>query len=230
MTEEIKIINADEAEQIDPELPDAGWERDEQLKRRQDQLDQAAEEAGEQREVHAFDPSKLEPDAEILRYGDELEVIDAQPGFKYMWCYEGHNGREIVKKQRLGWIVVQSDMPECSSMKDARGYRRIGDTVLMRIPEERYFELEKAEEYKRLVRKEGVAGALRELGAKYRDKGIIVHDDASNVHISGNRNLMDVMQGKAKQEGTRRTAMKGVDKMLRQGTVPGMPSPGKGGG
>jgi hypothetical protein len=228
MTEEIKIINADEAEGINPELPNAGWERNEELARRKDALQQAEEEASEEREVYSFDPSAVEPDAEILRYEDELQVIDPQPGFKYMWCYEGHNGREIVKKQRLGWTVVQSDMPECVSMKDARGYRRIGDCVLMRVPEEQWIKLQKAEEYKRLVREKGVTGALQELSDKYRSKGVYMVDPRKK-DLGHGRSVMDAMETRAKAQGTRRTAMKGVDEMLRKGNVPGMPSPRKGG-
>jgi hypothetical protein len=102
MTEEIKIINADEAEQADPGLEDAGWKRDEQLAERQDNLEQAAEEATEEREIYAFDPAKFKPDNEILQYMDELEVIDKQPGWAYLWCYEGQNSRFVTMAMRLG--------------------------------------------------------------------------------------------------------------------------------
>lgn len=231
MTEDIKIINADEAEKLDPGLPNAGFQRDEELAKRADNLEEAAEKASEQREVYSFDPSKLEKDWDILSHMDELTVEPRTEGYEYVWCYEGMGGREITKKARLGWIVVQSEMPECPSLKDARGYRKIGDVILMRIPIEKYNHLQQVAEYRRLMQQKGVEGALREMGEKYRSKGFIVHDDARNVSMGGRggKNVMDVMEGKAKREGAQRTAAKGVDSMLRSGTVPGIPTPGKGG-
>ncbi len=82
------------------------------------------------------------------------------------------------------------------------------------------------------MQQKGVEGALREMGEKYRDKGFIVHDNARDVQVGGKRgqNLMNVMEAKAKHGGAARTAMKGVDQMMRTGTVPGIPTPGKGGG
>jgi hypothetical protein len=225
----IKIINADEAEGVEPDLPEAGYKRDEELARRQDALDEAADQMQQEQETYAFDPSKLDKDFEILQHMDELNVDNRQPGFAYMWVYEGHGGQEIIKKQRLGWVVVTSADPECASLKDARGYRKIGDVILMRIPQDKFEKLEAAQEYRRLMQQEGIKGALRELGAKYRDKGFIIHDDARDVQVGRKgKNLMDMMETKSRQTGARQTAMKGVDKMLRDGTVPGIPTPGRG--
>jgi hypothetical protein len=231
MSDEIKIINTEQAEQVDPDLPNAGWQRDEELAKRKDALEQASEELGEKQEIHSFDPSKIAPDNEILQYIDELHVDKKQPGYAYIWVYEGLNGREVVKKQRLGWVVVTGDDPECLSLKDVRGYRKIGDTILMRIPQDKFEKLEQAQEYRRLVQQQGIEGALREMGAKYRDKGFIIHDDARSVNVGRKgKSLMDIMQSKAKAQGAHQTAMKGVDTMIRQGTVPGIPTPGKRGG
>lgn len=229
MTEDIKIINADETDSIEPDLPEAGWKRREELAERKDKLEQAAEEAGEQIERYAFDRKKVEPEWEILQHMDELTVEPKVEGYNYVWCYEGLGGRAITKKARLGWVVVQSDMPECPSLKDARGYRKIGDVILMRIPTEKFVKLKQYSEYKRLMQQKGVGAALREMGDKYRQKGFIVHDDANDVTMGGRggKSVMDVMEGKARQTGARRTAMRGVDSMLRKGNVPDLP--GKGG-
>ena len=113
MTEDngIKIINADDAEKLDPGLPEAGWQRQEELAKRKDSLQQAAEEVSDEREVHSFDPAKLEPILEILQNIDELAVENPQPGMTYFWCYEGGNGRFITIAQRLGWEVVKTADP-----------------------------------------------------------------------------------------------------------------------
>lgn len=228
MADEIKIINADDAEAIDPGLENAGWKRDEQLAERKDNLEQAAEQASEEREVFTFDPATFDPENEIMRLLDELEVDGAQPGRRYFWCYEGQKGRFIRASQRLGWTVVQAADPECPTIKDARGYRVIGDAVLMWATEAQYAKIIAMQEYRQLLHEKGVGSALKELGEKYRDKGFVVHDDAASVPVgSKNANLMDMMETKAHQTGTRSVAQKGVDQMLRNGTVPGM---GVGGG
>lgn len=228
MADEIRIINTEDAAAIDPELEPAGWKRKEQLAERKDNLEQAAEEASDEREVHAFDPSKLEKDWDILQHINELQVDDRVDGYRYMWVYEGLNGQMIVKKSRLGWTVVQGDMPECAALKDARNYRQIGDTILMRIPEDRFNQLEEANEYRRLMQQKGIESALREMGEKYRSKGFIVHDDVSSVNLGRKgSSLMDVMEKKSRQTGVTRTAMSGVDSMLRSGTVPGLPKGGR---
>jgi hypothetical protein len=227
MNEEIKIINADEAEQIDPDMPDAGWKRDEELAKRTDALEQVAEETIEEREVYAFDPAKFKPDNEILQFMDELEVIDKQPGRAYLWCYEGQNSRFVTMAMRLGYVVVKGDDPECAGIRDARGYRKIGDVILLWIPQDRADELQKHRDYKRLVQQEGVEGALREMSEKYKGKGVSMIDPRERKIGSGG-SLLDAMGGRAKAQGARQAAMKGVDTHLRQGTVPGMPAPGKG--
>jgi hypothetical protein len=228
--QDIKIVNADEVDQLEPDLEEKGYKRDEQLAKRKDALQQAAEEAGDYGEKYAFDPDKLEPDNEILQLRDELWVDNKQEGYRYCWVYEGLRGREVTKKRRLGWTVVQSADPECPEIKDARGYRVIGDTILMRVPEERAMMLDAIEEKKRREREDGIGGRLREMGEKYRHKGLIVHDDASKIKSPGGGNLIETMQSKARGSAAARSiAQKGVDKMIRQGTVPGMPVPGKGG-
>lgn len=226
--DEIRIINTEDAASVQPDLEEAGWKRDEQLAQRKDDLAQAAEELAAEREMEAFDPSKIAPDWDILQHINELQVDDALPQYRYMWVYEGLNGQMIVKKSRLGWMVVQAADPECPSLKDARGYRKIGDTILMRIPVDRFEKLAQAEDYRRLMQQKGIKGALREMGEKYRSKGFIVHDDASEVSVGRKGSpLMDVMAQRSRQTGARETAMSGVDNMLRQGTVPGLPKGGR---
>ena len=224
--DEIKIINTEQAQQIDPELAEAGWKRDEQLAQRKDALAQAAEQASEDRELYAFDPSKFDPEREIQNQLDELNVDNAQLGWRYFWCYEGQNGRFILLAQRQGWQVVQSNDPEAPSLKDARGYRKIGDTILMRTPEANYQKIEAIRDYRNKVREQGVTSTLQEMSDKYRSKGIKMVDPHEKS-IGRGGTLMDAMEKNAQTLGARQTAMKGVDTMLRNGTVPGLPKGGK---
>ena len=141
----------------------------------------------------------------------------------------GATREKAVPGQDIYEGKVKAADPECPTMKDARGYRKIGDTILMRTSQDRYDLIERSREYQRLTREKGVDGALRELGDKYRDKGFIVHDDIKGVKVGRQgKSVMDVMETKARQTGARQAAMKGVDTMLHDGTVPGMPPLGKG--
>lgn len=222
--DDIKIVDTEQAEQLDPNLPPAGWKRDEELAQRTDNLAQAAEEATNEHEIHHFDPSKFDPEREIQQHMNELNVENARPERRYFWCYEGQNGRWVNQARRLGWTVVQSADTEAPTLKDARGYRVIGDTVLMWTTVANYEKLQFMQEYRELRRAKGIGTALKELGEKHRDKGFVVHDDASEVKLGRKqeKTAMDVM----KQRAAQRAAAQGVDNMLREGTVPNMPAPG----
>lgn len=219
-TDEVKIVNSEQAEQMDPELAPAGFKRDEQLAERKDQLEQAAEEASDQREIYSFDPSKFEPDREIQKLLDELHVDGGLPDRKYFWCYEGQNGYFIRSAMRLGWIVVKAEDTECPELKDARGYRKLGDTILMWTSVANYDKIQAMREYRQLLHEKGVGAALKELGDRYRSKGFIIHDDAEEKRLGpqGNQTLMDTMRKRAANQA----ATTGVNTMLRNGTVPGM--------
>lgn len=225
----IKIINTEQAAQVDPGagLEDAGWKRDEQMAKRTDALQEAAEKAEAQREVYPIKPEAFDPEREILNQLNELEVENAQPGRRYFWCYEGQNGRFIMLAQRMGWTVVQSDDLEAPSLRDVRGYRKIGDTILMWCTEEQYHKIEYMREYKNLQRERSVDAGLRELNDRYRGKGIHIVDPTQKQMGPRGGNLMEAMEKGAKHQGAVRTAMRGVDKMLRDGTVPGLPKGGR---
>lgn len=131
-------------------LPPAGYERKEELRKREDELQQKAEEAAEG--VIAIDPSKLEPDREIqykLHHGGGVtEVTKAKPGWHYVWACDKQHGFDIVNKMRQGYEVVQGKDPEAQEYKDVDTKRRLGDTILMRIPLDKYEKIEKYEAWK----------------------------------------------------------------------------------
>jgi hypothetical protein len=202
------------------DLPAPGYKRDDVLARRKDELEQRAEEGPE---VYGIDPAKIEPDREILYRSIDQQMIhvsNRDPNYKYAWVYYGQNGQMIWAKRALGWMPVTGPDPECEEYKEADGTRRIGDTMLMKIPKERYLELEEMNEKRRNEQYLGIKARLHELSEK---SGIKVYDDLSEVTIGG-RDLESVMERKAAQ---REVAMQHIDKKLRDGDVPGIPSPKK---
>ena len=218
-TEEIKIVNSEAAEKLDPELEPAGFKRNEQMAQRKDQLEQAAEEATDGREIYGFDISKFDPEREIQNLLDELHVEGQLPDRRYFWCYEGQGGFFIRKALRLGWVMVKAEDPESPELKDARGYRKIGDTVLMWTPVENYERIRALSEYQQLVHEKGVGSALEELGERYAGRGFKVHGNVSEKSF-GKGTLMDTMKSRA----ARQTAATAVSKSIKAGTVPGMPA------
>lgn len=221
--ENIKIVNSEQAEKIDPELEPAGFKRNEQLAERKDQLEQAVEESSENAEMYGFDISKFDPEREIQNMLDELHVENQVEGRRYFWCYEGQDGYFVRKAVRLGWVVVKAEDPEAAEVKDARGYRKIGDTILMWTPEENYQKIQALREYRQLKHEEGIGSALKELGRRYGGKGFTVHDDTKNTGYGPKGTLMDTMQSRA----ARQLGAKAVGQMAKDGTVPGMPAGGR---
>jgi len=203
------------------DLPAPGYRRDEELARRSDELAERAETEGP--EVYAIDPKAVAPDREILHRSIDQQMIHVShrdPAYEYAWIYYGLNGQMIWAKKALGWRVVTGSDKECAEYKEADGTRRIGDTLLMKIPKERYAELEEMAQKRRDEQYLGIKARLQELSEK---SGIKVHEDLADVSIGG-RSLADVMENKA---AARDVAMQHIDKKLRDGDVPGIPSPKK---
>jgi len=206
------------------DLEEAGYKRNEQLARRADELAERAETAGP--EVYGIDPDVVAPDREILSrlrpegMLDGSHVTNRQPGWEYCWVYYGLNSQFVWQKKYLGWRVVTGSDPECQEYKEVDGTRRIGDVLLMKIPRERYLEIEEQKAKRRDEQYLGIKARLQELSDK---SGIRIYDDLSKVDVGG-RNLADVMERKA---AARDVAMQHIDRKLRDGDVPGIPSPKK---
>jgi len=202
------------------DLEAPGHKRDEQLARRADELAERAESGPE---VYGIDPDKVAPDREILHRSIDQQMIhvsNRDPNYVYAWIYYGLNGQMIWAKRALGWRVVTGPDKECSEYKEADGTRRIGDTLLMKIPKERYLELEELAQKRRDEQYLGIKARLQELSEK---SGIKVYEDISEVEIGG-RSLESVMERKA---AAHEVATQYIDKKLRDGDVPGIPSPKK---
>ena len=207
------------------DLEPAGYKRDEQLARRKDDLEQRIEEKESEGVVHRMDPDAFKEDREILYKSIDqkmIEVTDAQPNYVYCWTYYGGNSAMVWAKKALGWEVVSGDMPECRGNLEADGTRRIGDTLLMRIPREGYEQLRARQELAAARQHDAVGSRLKELGERARGYGLKVHEDLSTVQVGPNT-LMDVVE---KRSAAEKVAMKHIDKKLREGTVPGVPAPG----
>ena len=191
-------------------LPPAGHERQEELKKRTDQLQEQAETS--MPEAYSIPTDALEPDRE-LQYAMQTfslhEVTSKQPGNVYGWVYTGQHGTEITMKKMYGWVVVQGTDPESSELQHVDTTRRLGDCILMRIPQARYDKLKAYEEYVRKMKMGAGDEELKDLGRKL---GLNVSTDDPSIiaRFGGNTPAQRVITQDV------------IDPMLRRGTIPGI--------
>ena len=201
-------------------LPPAGDERRDELKRRADQLAEQAENT----EAFAINPAAFEVDNEIASRFNELDVSNAQEGFVYRWVWTGQNNlmvrRAMAERypgyQGGGWQIVSGDMPEAKEARDGvTGAARVGDAILLRAP--LGFALARHRHQIRLnaLHRGSVTASLKDMAARYANKGL-------QIHISDEDLESPVMKQVMKRMLAREIAGQKVTGMLRTGTIPGM--------
>lgn len=216
-----KVVKKKDLERLhragDPTLPAAGHERREELKRRADDLAEQAEILNA--DAGVIDGPGIAQDNEILAFVNELEVSNKQPGFAYKWVWTGHSGWFVKQAQTLGWVPVVGEMPEALELKDVTGVRRLGDAILLRCPEARADQIERY--YADLAQRAGesVTSNLKDLA---RRRGVTIHlsSEAANDPL-----MQRVLDKYEKRAAVVAQARKGVDTMIREGNIPGMPAP-----
>lgn len=162
------------------ELPPPGHERREELKRRDDDLQErlARIEAAMGLDNSAGPPvdiSHFSISNEIASRFDMLKVTDAQPDYAYYWAnFASQHGIDVSSHEVMGYEVVCGDMPEAKKCRDELGRRRIGDVILMRTPIDNYLELQQLDRWKRQQRQQNVEATLMAMGERYAGRGINV--------------------------------------------------------
>lgn len=205
---------------IAPPLADPGYQRDEQLKVRQDQLEETTQQMNDTAGVEAVNPDAFLADEELQAalLKDGSEVSQAKPGYCYMWvCIEyptNARGINALSLQSVGWQVVKGDDPEALEYKTIDGTRKLGDSILLRISEQRKRLLDYRVQELNMKRDGASTDALRERAAKF---GINVVD-YSNMTPEQQKRL----ERRAQQEFSKQAAIGKVAEQLRTGTVPGV--------
>lgn len=199
---------------VDP-LPPAGFERDEELRRRADELERKVEMLMSQMDIGAINPKVFEKDREIqhaIQLSDGLQVEGALDTHMYCWVnYNTQHGTKVWQKKSLGWEVVSGDAPECRNHIKEDNTRRIGDVLLMRIPKDLHLMLEMKAADRRRAIEFGVDSDLRDITSKHRD-AMTYHGDVG-----------DTSAFKAQRAaGARQVASQQLNTMLKRGTVPGL--------
>lgn len=230
-------------------LPPAGHERREELKRRMDALTKEAEHIASEMEIEGINPKALDIDNEIADHFDPatsmLDVSDANPSYVYRWeqadLYNRQGNIWVTTRKAEGWEVVSGSDPEAKNCRQVDGTRRVGDAILMRIRKDRYIALELADRRRRLSRSESVSLKALEMAEK---AGIPVHDlsnantpkhilqfaEAQAAAATAARQTMvrhmRQVGGQGKRVLASELASRRLDSAIRSGRVPGMPAPG----
>lgn len=188
-------------------------------------------------EVETADPSQLEVDREVRQAINDLNevyVSNAQPEYGYAWIFrDPHNefgGRYVRKMLAMGWERVSGDMPEATEHNHIEG-RVVADCLLMRIRLDRKMLLEKRDRLLREAQQAGVSARVYDLaeraGTRIYDKlpGFIEEAMTSNAQRQRSGVKKTALQNFHRMNSTGK-----VDRMLKTGSIPGIPVPGAGRG
>jgi hypothetical protein len=199
----------EEQKKVGEGLPAAGDGRREELKKRTDSLAEEAEKRGE--DGGRIEPKALKIDNEIASQYNELQVSNAQTGWCYRWVYTGGAGQTVMRARVDGWKVVQGEDPEAKELIAVDTTRKLGDVVLMKIPDKEYEMLQARDRRIRAVQQGSVTQEIVEMGKKY----------GGRIQVQTNLDSK-AMQRLAMRSAAAQVAGNKFAEMLRKGTVPGM--------
>lgn len=170
------------------DMPPAGHEQREVLKRRQASLEEEADALAEQMIMGEVDPKALEIDNEIASRVGQLDVSAKRDDMHYVWTnYVSDHGNHVERKRLCGWEIVSGkgpDVPEARELIKEDGTRRIGDVLLMRIPRDHALVM-MAKERKRALERRGILRnpeALAEMALRRTNGKVKIHLDLSEEH------------------------------------------------
>lgn len=203
-----------------------GHSQDEERRERIDILEEKIEKLTAMLDITKIDGAKMKEVMNDREVADHLQqghlfVTNPNPAYMYSWKdYVHASGTMCWQAKALGWIQVGGDDPECSEHRKEDGSRRVGDVMLFKMRKDHHFIMQQEEEKKRNMRQYGVEATLEDMAD--RTEGIRFYSTAQG----GLPQAAELrMKNSAAAAGARRTAMKHVDGMIRDGTVPGMPGP-----
>ncbi len=224
------ILTREELANASPEPAFAnppGHARDEEKRERIDILEEKIEKLMAQLDINAIDGAKMKAvmdDREVANHLQEghLFVTNPDPAYMYKWADFAHaSGTMCWQAKAVGWIQVGGDDTECHEHRKEDGSRRVGDVMLFKMRKDLHFLMRQEEEKQRNLRQYGVEATLEDMAD--RNPGIKFYSTAQGTPLPSAAQAR--MKNITASQGAQRTAMKHVDGMLRDGTVPGIPGP-----
>ena len=124
--------------------------------------------------------------------------------------YVGQNGHFITQARLMGWVPVQGKDVEAVDRTWTDSTRKLGDTILMWIPEEKYRELAMRDFQKRMLQQKSITTELEEMGERV------------GVRVSRGFRSQAMLDRLQEQSWARQMAEAKFKKMIEQGRIPGM--------
>lgn len=216
------------AEQAHSELPPPGYQREEEIKRREDGLQQEIERQASKIIMGTLDENAVKLRNEIASRTRFLTVSNADPNYKYAWISKNNHLQHKQRFENQGWQTVQGDDPEAIELKGVGGVasgagapdttRQLGDVILMKIPRDRYVMLE-AEKHARTIQlHQSSAADLLSIAERYR-RYVNVRPYEMDGGLQGPEIQPRAFTGNPL---VRKAAMEKLDRHMRAGTIPGM--------
>ena len=213
---------------IQPNLPPAGYKREEELAIREDNLQEKAETINPNKE--AVNPAAFKPDREIqgMIRKDFLSIGVDHPLYKTKWVnYVNMHGTKVWEAKADGWVVSTIvDFPEATHLNKEDNTIRIGDVMLMHLRMDEYVLLMDREKTKRLRQQYGVEAEIHEIAAKHPSI-------FPNVHTESSGGLPDKIQKRVESRALNAAAIRKAaqstarhtlgNKLAQGGSIPGVP-------
>jgi hypothetical protein len=217
-------------------LTEPGAARTEQLARKAEQMIAEAQAILGQLNCETADPSALEVEREVrqaLNNLNEVYVSNQQAEFAYSWIYRDpgntFGGRFVRKLQALGYEVVSGEMPEATEHRFVDGTRVVADCLLMRIRIDRAMLLAKRDRLLRDAQQAGIVSRIADLaeraGTRLYDKLPGFVEEAISSQADQRR---AAIRARAVRDFHRMNQDGKMDRMIKSGTIPGIPVPGAG--
>lgn len=222
-------VAAAEQAAIDGTSEAAGYATRENLARKAEKLIAKANQLLEEIGTQTADSAALEIDREVrqaLNEVNEVYVSNQQAEFAYAWVFRDprneFGGRYVRKMQALGWELVTGDDPEAREHKFVDNTRVVADCLLMRIRLDRRVLLDKRDRLLRQAQQEGITARVADLAER---AGTQVYDKLPGF-VEEQLSNRSSIQRNAQAEFNRRNVGGKMDRMLRSGSIPGIPAPG----
>jgi hypothetical protein len=213
---------------IQPNLPPAGYKREEELAIREDNLQEKAETISPDKE--AVNPEAFKPDREIqgMIRKDFLSIGVDHPVYKTKWVnYINQHGTKVWEAKADGWQVSNvKDFPDAVHLRKEDNTIRVGDVILMHLRMDEYVLLMEREKTKRLRQQYGVEAEIHEIAAKHPDIFPKVHTESSGGLPPNIQKRVEssAINAAAMRKAAKSTARHTLGNKLAQGdTIPGVP-------
>ncbi len=214
-----KVYNKEQAAAAhkNVDLPPAGYKRVEELAKRQDDLDKAAQEFTDNGGLAPINPKAFEEDRDIQRqiHKDYFHLHMKEGWVCRFVNFVSHRGASAWKARAEGWIPVSKDMVEDRDKWkfEADNTVRVGDVMAFAIPQEEFDKIEKERADRLRMQEYGLESDIEDMVNK--------HPDTFKFHagIQDGRQFRSQMQSR----GASQTALQHLGNQMKKGPIKGLP-------